>query len=671
MKAVFLSLFLLSTISLFAQPDRWQQRIKYNINVDMNVQTNQYKGKQSIQYWNNSPDTLHRVFFHLYWNAFQPNSMMDQRSRRQGTIQVPRGRSTDPRVRDRILYLKEDEIGYQKILSLQMNGVPQKYSVEETILEVPLTQPILPKQKVVFDLDFEAQVPLQVRRSGRDNPQTGVRYSMSQWYPKICEYDYEGWHPTPYVAREFYGVWGDYEVKITIDKKYMIGGTGYLQNANQIGFGYEEPGTKVVQPAGSTLTWHFIAPNVHDFMWAADPEYAHLTRTIANGPVIHVLYNRDTAMLRGQYNGLSENDKKGYNYSVEKYIQNYDDRWKQIADAAVLVLPFIEKKFGAYPYKQYSFVHGGDGGMEYPMSTLIVSASLGTAFHEWMHSWYQGMMGTNESEYAWMDEGFTTYASTLVNKYYTTELNIQPQQNTAGTGTHKKILIDSLARSNPYIGQANPHDDSYDGYYALAASHLEEPLTTHADHFETNFAYSLASYSKGAVFLEQLGYIVGAQVRDKILMEYYNEWRFRHPNVNDFIRVAEKVSDMKLDWYKEYFVNTTKTIDYGIDSLWEEAGKTKIRLRRLGYMPMPVDVMVQFKDGSKLMAYVPMYLMFGQKPDEDASIPRTVYEPWKWTSPQYTFEINRKITDLKLIEIDPSLRMADIDRKNNRLEIPW
>jgi len=660
-----------SVFTLMAQPDRWQQRVKYTMDISMNVTTNRFTGKQRLEYTNNSPDTLKRVFYHLYWNAFQPNSMMDNRSRVLGQKRIGDRPDWDPRVRDRILHLKDDEIGYQKVLSLKMNGIPQKYNVQETILEVPLTQPILPHQKVVFDMDFEAQVPLQVRRSGRDNPQTGVRYSMSQWYPKMCEYDYEGWHPTPYVAREFYGVWGDYEVKITIDKKYMIGGTGYLQNANQIGFGYEDPGTKVVQPAGSTLTWHFVAPNVHDFMWAADPDYAHLTRTIANGPVIHVLYNRDTAMLRGQYNALSDNDKKSYNYSVEKYIEGYDGRWKEVADAAVVALPFIEKKFGAYPYKQYSFVHGGDGGMEYPMSTLIVSPSLGTAFHEWMHSWYQGMLGTNESEYAWMDEGFTTYASTLVGKYYASATHIEPQQNTAGTGPRKKVLIDSLARSNAYIGQTNPHDDSYDGYYTVVASHLEEPLTTHADHFETNFAYSEASYAKGAVFLEQLGYIVGAQVRDKILMEYYNEWRFKHPNVNDFIRVAEKVSDMKLDWYKEYFVNTTKTIDYGIDSLWEEAGKTKIRLRRLGYMPMPIDVLVQFKDGSKLMAYVPMYLMFGQKPDEDASVPRTVYEPWKWTSPQYTFEINRRITDLKLIEIDPSLRMADVDRKNNRLEIPW
>ena len=219
------------SIFLFAQPDRWQQRVKYVINVDMNVQTNRLAGKQKLEYWNNSPDTLFRVFYHLYWNAFQPNSMMDNRSRRQGTIVLRTDRNGndivdwDPRVRDRIQNLKPDEYGYQKILSLKMNGRPETFKVEETILEVDLDKPILPESRVIFDMEFEAQVPLQIRRSGRDNPTTKVRYSMSQWYPKMCEYDYEGWHPTPYVGREFYGVWGDYDVTISIDKKYIVAGT--------------------------------------------------------------------------------------------------------------------------------------------------------------------------------------------------------------------------------------------------------------------------------------------------------------------------------------------------------------------------------------------------------------------------------------------------------------
>jgi aminopeptidase N len=168
-----------------------------------------------------------------------------------------------------------------------------------------------------------------------------------------------------------------------------------------------------------------------------------------------------------------------------------------------------------------------------------------------------------------------------------------------------------------------------------------------------------------------LGYITGDKVRDKILLEYYNEWRFKHPNPNDFIRVAEKASGMELDWYKEYWVNSTKTIDYAIDSLWDEGGKTKIRVRRVGEMPMPLDVQLTFKDGSKELHYMPLNLMYGQKPIENDSIPRTVHEEWRWTHPTYTFETNRKLLDLTEIDIDPSERLADVDRRNNTLKLKW
>jgi hypothetical protein len=175
----------------------------------------------------------------------------------------------------------------------------------------------------------------------------------------------------------------------------------------------------------------------------------------------------------------------------------------------------------------------------------------------------------------------------------------------------------------------------------------------------------------GAMFIDQLGYIAGDGVRDAILLEYYREWRFKHPNASDFVKIAEKESGMKLDWYREYWINTTKTIDYAIDSLWEENGKSNIRLKMVGQMPMPIDVLVTYKDGSKEMAYIPQYLMFGAKGVEDASVPRTVFEPWKWTSPTYTFTLNHKLLDMKIVEIDPSQRMADVDRKNNKLELNW
>lgn len=603
--------FSLFSLLSFAQPDRWQQRVKYIMNIDMNVLTNQFTGKQKLEYWNNSPDTLTKVFYHLYFNAFQPGSMMDTRSRRQGTISSGRGQDWDARVKDRILNLKPEEIGYQRIISLKMNGRPQNFKMLETILEVKLDKPIPPKSKVTFDMEFEAQVPLQVRRSGRDNPTSKVRYSMSQWYPKLCEYDYEGWHPTPYVGREFYGVWGDFDVSISIDKKYILGGTGYLQNPNQVGYGYEEKGTKVNRPAGEKMTWRFIAPNVHDFMWAADPDYIHVSRKLRDSLTIHLLYKPTNTPAK---------------------------QWEDLLDMAQKALPFIEKTFGAYPYRQFSFIHGGDGGMEYPMATLCIGP--GAALHEWMHSWYYGLLGTNESLYSWMDEGFTQYAEERVAAF----LN-----NSTG------------------FAQA----DAYAGYYSLVKSGKEEPLTTHADHYNSNAAYGAASYLKGAVFVEQLGYIVGAPVRDKILMEYYKQWRFKHPNAADFIRISEKVSGMKLDWYKEYWVNSTKTIDYNIDSLWEEAGKTKVRLSRIGLMPMPIDLQITFKDGSKEMHYIPMNLMYGEKPDEDPTVPRKIYEPWKWTHSTYTIETSRKLADFTMVEIDPSLRLADVDRKNNKLELKW
>jgi len=562
----FLSLLIsgfLFVNSLDAQTSRWQQRVKYTMNIDVDANKNRFTGKQKLEYTNNSPDALKKIFYHLYYNAFQPNSSMDVRSNQLGKNIINGKPDWDSRVTDRIGKLKEDEIGYQKIISLKMNGVSQPFKYNETILEVTLTQPIAAKSKVVFEMEFEAQIPIQIRRTGRDNPTTGVRYSMSQWYPKICEYDNEGWHPTPYVAREFYGVWGDFDVTIAIDKSYKLGGTGVLVNDKEIGWGYDEPGSALKPTEKAKRSWHFVGNNVHDFVWAADPDYIHLVRKMPNGgPIFHVIYN------------YKNNDLKN------------DTAWNTVADAAVFTLPFIESKFGKYPYPQYSFIQGGDGGMEYPMATLLIGPSLGTVFHELMHTWYQMILGTNESINAWMDEGFADFSSAHVSAFYRDNFTkIKFKNNLAYIKT-----LDSVASILPLVVSG-----SYRSYYYLAKSDYQEPLTTHADHFETNLGYSISSYSKGAVFIEQLGYVVGAEMRDKILMEYYNQWRFKHPNSNDFIKIAEDMSGIKLDWYKEYWCNTTKTIDYGIDSLWEEGGVSKIRLIRKGKVPMPIDFRLSFK----------------------------------------------------------------------------
>lgn len=610
----FLSL-LLPILHAHSQPGRWQQRAEYKMDVDFDINTHQYTGKQDLVYYNNSPDTLTRVFYHLYLNAFQPGSAMDVRSR---TLPDP-----DRRVRDRISKLGPLETGYIKVGKLTQDGVETKFETVETILEVELPSPILPGQKTVLSMDFSAQVPIQIRRTGRNNRE-GIAYSMAQWYPKMCEYDYQGWHANPYIAREFYGVWGDFDVTLHIDRKFLVAATGELQNPEEIGLGYELPGQQVKQPKGNKLHWHFVAKNVHDFVWAADPEYKHTTFKRADGLVLHFFYQ--------------ENDKTRITW----------DSLPKIMDKA---FDFINRRYGQYPFKKYSFIQGGDGGMEYPMATLILGEGsleglVGVSVHELMHSWYQMALGTNESLYAWMDEGFTDFATDEVMNYL-----------------RSLSLIPGEAEDFPHAG-------NYASYFALAKSGQEEPLSTHADHFRTNRAYSVGSYSKGSVFLKQLEYVIGKPALDKGLLRYYSEWKMQHPNANDFIRVMEKVSGLELDWYKEYFVNMTATIDYGIkEATVAEDSSAVVVLERIGRMPMPLDVLITYKDGKQELIHIPLQIMRGHKASENPSQPFQVAADWDWVNPEYALRLQVPLTQIATIEIDPSLRLADLNRSNNAVQI--
>lgn len=595
------------------QPDRWQQRVYYHMDIDFNAETHQFTGKQRLVYSNNSPDDLNRVFYHLYFNAFQPGSMMDVRSR---TIKG----GGDPRVRDRIAGLSPGEIGYHHIKSLCHNGKPVEFEVVGTILEVRLDEPIPAGGSAVFDMEFESQVPVQIRRSGRDNAE-GVAYSMAQWYPKMCEYDYQGWHANPYIGREFYGVWGDYDVNITIDKNFLIGGTGYLQNPDEIGYNYGEKKEKD-RKKDKTLTWHFFAPNVHDFVWAADPEYTHDTFTREDGMVMHFFYQK--------------NDKT-------------EDAWSKLPAIMDKAFGFINKTYGHYPYRQYSFIQGGDGGMEYPMATLITGnrglpSLVGVATHELMHSWFQMVLGTNESLYPWMDEGFTSFATEEITNFL------------RGQG-----LI-------PGTAVANPHTGTVRGYANFALSGNEEPMSTHADHFITNQAYGVSSYTKGALFLVELQYILGKPTFDKAMLQYFDTWKFKHPNPNDFIRIMEKASDLELDWFREYRVNTLHVIDYGIKSVADADGKTKVTLVKTGGMPMPLDVLVTYKDGTAEMFNIALRIMRGNKPQEDAAVKYTLLEDWPWTNPEYEMELPVGKDRISKIQIDPSGRLADVNPGDNTWE---
>ena len=589
MKLFFYLFFSLPYVLL--SQSNWQQNADYEMNVDIDVESYRFNGSQEILYTNNSPDTISKVYYHLYFNAFKPGSQMDVRSL---NISDP-----DSRVKDRISKLGENEEGDLSVFELKQDGKPVFFEQQETILLARLNKVLLPGKKTKLTLLFEGVVPKQIRRSGRNN-KDGVALSMTQWYPKLAEYDFEGWHPNPYIAREFHGVWGNYSVKITIDKNYILGGTGYLQNSTEIGYGYHPKNKTIDHSEKEKLTWHFFAPSVHDFTWAADPDFIHDVVKGPNDVDLHFLYKTN------------------------------QENWRKLQPHSVGLMKYFNENIGEYPWKQYSIIQGGDGGMEYAMSTLITggeqySRLLGTTSHEMAHAWFQHILANNEAKHPWMDEGFASY-------------------------------IDVLAE-NSVLGKTpkNPFKKSYDSYRRLANSGVEQPQTTHSDRYNYNFAYSVSAYSKGSVFLAQLGYVVGPKTLKKILKRYFNEFKFKHPSPNDFKRVAEKVSDLELEWYLNDWTRTAEKIDYAIT--YNEGNAI---LERKGLIPMPIELVVTFKDETKKHYYIPTDLMRGVKKELSSSF--EILPSWGWASPFYSFPLQKEVVK---IEIDPSGLLADVDLKNN------
>ena len=563
--------------------------------------SNTYSGTQKLIYTNNSPEALNVVFYHLYYNAFQPGSEMDIRSI---TISDP-----DSRVDNRISKLQKYDYGFMSVLSLNQNNVPVSFNVAGTVLEVQLNTPIKSGESAVFDLVFEAQVPPVIRRAGK-NSKENVALSMAQWYPKMAEYDFEGWHADPYISREFHGVWGDFDVKLTIDKNYTVGGTGYLQNPAEVGHGY---GQKTTKEKADVLTWHFVAPNVHDFTWAADPNFTHDTLQVPDGPVLHFLYK----------NSL---DKK------------YKENWKELQPMASEIIQHYSKTVGEYPYKQYSIIQGGDGGMEYGMCTLITGerpfeSLVGVTAHEIGHTWFQFLLASNESRHPWLDEGFAEYTCTFI--------------------------------ENTLLGKENkdPLRGSYNRYIDLALSGMEQPMSTHADRFKYNSSYSTSTYRKGALLLAQLKYIIGKKDFDETLKRYFKDWAFKHPTPNDFIRCAEKTSGMELEWFLTDWTQTVNTIDYAIIDVNSLGSGVEINLERIGLMPMPVEVEVLLKDGKRLNYYIPLRMMRGEKPlESDARL----LEDWAWAYPTYSFTIEATESEIKTVTIDVKNETADVNKENNQ-----
>ena len=597
-------------------PEQWAQTVAYDIDITLQVGNHQYTGRQSLTYTNNSPDTLHTVYYHLYFNAFQPSSMMAERNRH-----LP---DPDGRIVPRIFNLSPDEQGWHRIQSLTQDGRPVSYDVHDTVMRVDLTAPIPPGDSTTFRMRWRAQVPLQTRRSGRDSRGDRIDFTMTQWYPKMAEYDERGWHADPYVNREFYAPYGSFDVEITLPATYTIGATGRLQNPDAVGHGYDIDGSGSwrppdASPDADSLTWHFTAQDVHDFAWSADPDYVH-DKVVADGTAHHILYKPNVA-----------------------------EQWAPLKEDMPPLTAFFSREYGDYPYPQMTVAQGGDGGMEYPMFTVVSSydgpafqkkssrqSVLGTTVHEFAHMWYYAALGTNESDYAWMDEGFTSYATSEGMAHLT-----------GGTPSHSPAVIVRFQKLGVF-----------------------ESLSTPADWFATNLGYGVAAYPGGEMVIDLLGYVMGDPQRDRWLRRYLRERTYQHPDPFDVEKFAEQESGLMLDWYFWQFTRSTRTLDDAITDLSQHRTgggvEASFTLKRKGEAVLPHDLKLTLEDGSTQWVNVPLLTMHGHKPVPDDWI---VTEPWPWVQPEKTFTVTVP-APVESATLDPNKRTPDHNRLNNTTEFP-
>ncbi|HAT3992590.1 TPA: M1 family metallopeptidase [Elizabethkingia anophelis] len=607
-----IALMLVFGLGLAQKGPYYQQKAKYKMDIDVDATKFTYLGKQSIQYTNNSPDELKVIYMHLYWNAFKSGSMMDERVRNQG-------KNSDKRLQkdgvSRLASIPADQEGRQNIHWIKQNGKDLKFEIQETVMKVILNEPLKPNSTTSLSMEWDANIPMQIRRAGRNNSE-GVDMTMTQWYPKISEYDYDGWAAFDYIGREFHAPFSDFDVTIKIDKNYVLGAGGNLENPTEVK-GYTAASNVKADQDGKA-TWKWTAKNILDFAWAADRDYSVDEFTVLGGPKVYFVYQKS--------------EKTKYWEEAKPYVTKY--------------FQIMNAQFGQYAWPSYSFIQGGDGGMEYGMCTMILGEAksvkdlCGLMFHEGSHSWYQQMLATNESVRPWMDEGFTSYAEAYVSN------QLFP----------------------PAKPQANPFVSSINNYIKFVKTGKEEPASWLGDHHDDGTAYTFASYVKGELFLVELGYIMGEQNLSKTMKKYYDDWSMKHPTDRDFIHIAQKISGMDLKWFQNYWINTTKTIDYGIKSVKYGDTSTTITLTNNGTLPMPIDFNVLTKDKKVLTYHIPLNMMRTAK-TTDIYGPITIMPFWNWTMKDYELTIPYSKAQLQAIGIDFSQRLADVNPADNIIEV--
>lgn len=610
----------------------WQQDVHYSIYAKLNDTTNIISGEEEIIYWNNSPDQLTELFFHLYNNAQCKNSYLSDLYR-NNKIPLKYGK------------YRENNLGTE-ILSIQINGQNiTNYEIDNTIMRVPLAQKLLPNDSLVIKIKFRTYFDKEaIRNRMKMFESFGYKhYDIVHWYPRLSVYDHKmKWDTQQHLDHEFYGDFGSYYVELSLPNYYIVDGTGILINENEVlpkelrqkldlsNFKtkpFNSPPSEIIKPDGTYKTWKFSAINVHDAAYTADPTY-RIDEKIINGV-------RCIALVQ----------------------EPHAAGWLNATEYMTKIIDVNSKNIGPYYYPKMICADAQDG-MEYPMLTLDGGFDpyyRTLLIHEMTHNWFFGMLGSNETYRAFLDEGFT--------QFYTADTYQQIDgpfsYRYLPENKYEKIFFEPMKELDASV---------YTPYYTnVGVQQMDMPLNTHSDDFNGEIrhggGYGLV-YFKTATMLKNLEYVLGRKLFDEGMQYYFHKWKFAHPYPEDFRESIIEYTKTDLNWFFDQWLETTKTIDYKICSVKRKGnGVYQIKFKRKGEMQMPIDFAIVDKNDSAHHYYIPN--TWFERPTNANKLPRWIgWGPKLKTTYIATVNIGQG-NKIKQVMIDPSYRLADIDWTNN------
>jgi len=585
-------------------PRYWQQRADYVLRGTLDTAAKSLKGEETIHYVNNSPDTLHFVWLQVEQNAFKDgslNSYVFPATSRFGARNFEGG----------------DVIDHLDQLSGKSGKKALTSRVDGTMMKVDLASPLAPGASTSLSIGWHFDIPEHgADRMGRD----GALFELAQWYPRLAVYDdLRGWNTEPYLGQgEFYLEYGDYDMYVTVPAGYIVAATGTLANPAEVLTPTEI--ARLKQASGSatpvhiitqdelasgaarktksgTLTWHFKANKVRDAVWSASPDY--------------------------MWDASSWNGHMAYGY----YRPSAIDTWKDAADMSRMSIQEYSERWFPYPWPQISAVEGSISGMEYPMLAMENKSAdkydlYNVITHEIGHMWYPMIVGSNEREHMWQDEGFNTFIN------YFSEARRFPEK-----GTQTQRAQNDMELVEQYMGGG-----------------ADRPLEINPDRIDPRLLGENA-YVKTAVGLQLLREeILGHEAFDDAFRTYTARWAFKHPSPTDFFHTMENVSGRRLDWFfREWFIENP-LFDQAIDTVVTQ--------------PRGDTTQVAVVYGNRARGVLPIHarFTFSDGTTQDFDYPAEV---WSTNTVHYLRHYEFPGKRVTRIELDPDKRLPDIDRGNN------